>query len=167
MPTEPTLAAIALGSNLGDRARNLEDALAQLAQLGEVTAVSSFHDTAPELYLAQPRFLNAAALLSTTLLPLDLLAALLGIEQTMGRKRTGIPAKGPRLIDLDLLLYGHEVMSTGALTLPHPALHERRFVLAPLAEIAPALFHPVQHQTIAELLQQIPLAAAPPSDYQV
>ena len=158
---QPTQAAIALGTNLGDRPQNLQTALQHLAQLGTVEAVSTFHDTAPELYLPQPRFLNAAALLTTALPPLELLHALLAIEQTMGRTRTGVPAKGPRLIDLDLLLYGDEILITEALTLPHPALAERRFVLAPLAEIAPTLLHPALHRTIQELLFQ---AMQPTSD---
>ena len=154
-----TIAAIALGSNIGDREQNLNDAVARMAELGEVEAVSSFHDTAPELYLEQPRFLNAAALLRTALAPLDLLDGLLKIELAMGRTREGVPAKGPRLIDLDLLLYGSETMFDPRLILPHPALHERRFVLAPLAEIAPQMLHPRTGQTIAQML------AAP--DHQV
>ncbi len=153
------IAAIALGSNIGEREKNLEEAIVRMGSLGEVTAVSSFHDTAPELYLQQPRFLNAAALLRTALAPLDMLDGLLRIELAMGRTRDGVPAKGPRLIDLDLLLYGSETMSNPRLVLPHPALHERRFVLAPLAEIAPQMLHPRTGQTIAQML------AAP--DHQV
>ena len=159
MPFPRQLAAIALGSNLGDRARNLRDALTHLATLGKVLAVSTFHATAPVGYLDQPDFLNAAALLETELPPLLLLDALLEIEQTMGRVRIGIPAKGPRLIDLDLLLYrtdGDQItLQTPTLTLPHPALHERLFVLAPLAEIAPTWQHPTLHQTIQSLLAKL------------
>ena len=155
----PQLAAIALGSNLGDRTQNLHTALTHLATLGRVLAVSTFHATAPVGYLDQPDFLNAAALLETTLTPQPLLEALLTIEQTMGRIRTGIPAKGPRLIDLDLLLYlsetGQQVLTTPTLTLPHPALHERPFVLIPLAEVAPTWLHPILHQTIQSLLTQL------------
>ncbi len=160
MTGRTTLTAIALGTNLGDRHANLSAALGHLHGLGSVRAFSSFHDTAPELYLPQPRFLNAAALLETALDPLALLEELLGIEQTMGRTRTGVPAKGPRLIDLDLLLYGDRVLATAALTLPHPALAERHFVLAPLAEIAPELRHPVSGETVAVMLHAIRHRAA-------
>lgn len=153
------LAAIALGSNLdspfGDRAANLREALHRLADIGNVQVISTFHDTQPVGYLDQPRFLNAAALLETTLAPEALMHALLAIEKSMGREREGAISKGPRVIDLDLLLYGNRILSTADLTLPHPAMHERRFVLAPLAEIAPAMKHPALHLTISELLQRL------------
>lgn len=150
-------AAVALGSNLpspfGDRTANLKEAVRRLEALGRVIAVSSFHDTDPVGYEDQPRFLNAAALLETELLPFDLLRGLLAIEHAMGRDRENAPPKGPRVIDLDLLLFGDVVLQTSELTLPHPAMHERRFVLAPLAEIAPEMQHPVLHSSIARLLQ--------------
>ncbi len=159
-------AAIALGSNLGDREANLRKAVRRLAALGTVTAVSSFHDTEPVGYLDQPRFLNAAALLETALPPPDLLHALLGIERDMGRDRSAaVPAKGPRLIDLDLLLYGDLTLQTPVLTLPHPAMHERAFVLAPLAEIAPSLLHPSAGLTIAELLERLHRSTAAPPEH--
>lgn len=154
-----SLAAIALGSNLdspfGDRDANLREAIRRLTDLGNVQAVSTFHDTDPVGHLDQPRFLNAAALLETTLAPEALMHALLAIEKSMGREREGAISKGPRVIDLDLLLYGNRILSTADLTLPHPAMHERRFVLAPLAEIAPAMKHPALHLTISELLQRL------------
>lgn len=154
-----TTAAIALGSNLsssfGDPQANLHEALRRLASLGTLIAVSSFHSTDPVGYLNQPQFLNAAALLETALAPLDLLHGLLAIEHAMGRDRAKAPPKGPRIIDLDLLLYSDLILQTPELTLPHPAMHQRQFVLAPLVEIAPAMLHPTQHRTIAELFNRL------------
>ncbi|HEY6412297.1 MAG TPA: 2-amino-4-hydroxy-6-hydroxymethyldihydropteridine diphosphokinase [Edaphobacter sp.] len=153
------LAAIALGSNLGsqfgDREANLWEAVERIRELGTVKAVSSIYDTEPVGYLDQPRFLNAAVLLETSIEPSELMRALLRIEQTMGRERMGAVAKGPRVIDLDLLLYGQVVMNTTELTLPHPEMMERRFVLEPLAEIAPGLVHPVLGLTVREMLARV------------
>jgi 2-amino-4-hydroxy-6-hydroxymethyldihydropteridine diphosphokinase len=157
------LTAIALGSNLhsrfGSPTDNLLEALRRLADLGHVTAVSTFHSTEPVGYTAQPRFVNAAALLETDVSPLDLLRGMLAIEHSMGRDRAAAPPKGPRVIDLDLLLYksaeGDLVLDDPALTLPHPALHERRFVLAPLAEIAPNWQHPTLHRSVQQLLKTV------------
>ena len=152
------LAAIALGSNLsspwGDREANLREAAVRVARLGELRAVSSFYDTEPVGYVDQPRFLNGALLLATDLEPLTLMCALLAIEQSMGRDRTNVPQKGPRVIDLDLLLMEDVTLDTAELTLPHSAMAERRFVLEPLAEIAPTLIDPRSGRTIAELLTQ-------------
>lgn len=158
------LAAIALGSNLsstyGDPAENLREAVHRLRDLGQVTAVSSFFETDPVGYTDQPRFTNAAAVLDTELGPLDLLGRLLEIERSMGRLRgTDVPAKGPRIIDLDVLLYddgyGHSlILDDPDLQLPHPEMHRRRFVLEPLAEIAPEMVHPVLKQRVIDLLQQ-------------
>ena len=151
----PTV-AIALGSNLGNREANLRTAISHIVTLGEIIAVSTFHDTAPVGYLDQPRFLNAALLLSTQLPPLQLLQSLLAVEHSMGRDRANTPAKGPRIIDLDLILYDSLTLETPELTLPHPAMRDRAFVLAPLAEIAPDLLDPVTGNTIAALLQLLP-----------
>ncbi len=166
------LAALALGSNLpsayGTPADTLREALRRLAGLGTVTAVSSFRETDPIGLREQPRFINAAALLTTSLGPLPLLRALLALEASMGRIRApGQPPKGPRILDLDLLLYAQNLSAAQAgdsliladpdLTLPHPALHERRFVLEPLAEIAPTLLHPLLLRPIADLLADLPV----------
>jgi 2-amino-4-hydroxy-6-hydroxymethyldihydropteridine diphosphokinase len=132
-------AYIGLGSNLGDREAALRDALDLLGD--EVVAVSSFRDTDPVGYLDQPRFLNAAAALETELEPRALLDRLLAIELELGRTREG-PRFGPRTIDLDLLLYGDEVIDEPGLVVPHPRLAERRFVLEPLAELDPELVVP-------------------------
>ncbi|MGD0443133.1 MAG: 2-amino-4-hydroxy-6-hydroxymethyldihydropteridine diphosphokinase [Edaphobacter sp.] len=150
-----TLAAVALGSNLkssfGDREANLREAVRRIGELGEVGAVSSFYDTEPVGFLEQPRFLNGALLLETELGPVALLRGLLGVERAMGRERVGVVTKGPRVIDLDLLLYGDWVLWSEELTLPHPEMQARRFVLEPLAEIAPEWVHPVLGMTVREL----------------
>jgi 2-amino-4-hydroxy-6-hydroxymethyldihydropteridine diphosphokinase len=153
------LAAVALGSNLesrfGDREANLREAVRRIEALGEVRAVSSFYDTAPVGYREQPRFLNGAVVLETELGPQELMRRLLGAERAMGREREGAVAKGPRVIDLDLLLYGDWVLWAEDLILPHPRMEERRFVLEPLAEIAPKWVHPVLGVTVRELLDRL------------
>ena len=123
--------------------------------VGKVLAVSSFRDTAPVDYLDQPRFLNAAVLLDTSLAPLDLLHSLLAIETSLGRERSRVPAKGPRVIDLDVIRYNGFVIEGRELTVPHPAMRERAFVLEPLAEIAPDMIDPVTGITISKLLDHL------------
>ena len=153
------LAAIALGSNLdsrfGDREANLREAVRRVGELGRVTAVSSFYDTEPVGLVEQPRFLNGALLLETNLKPMELMRGLLEVERAMGRERTASVAKGPRVIDLDLLLYGDWVLWSDELMLPHPSMAERRFVLGPLAEIAPEWVHPVSGVTVQMMLERL------------
>jgi 2-amino-4-hydroxy-6-hydroxymethyldihydropteridine diphosphokinase len=136
-----TRAYVALGANLGDREATIRAALAELDLLPgvRVAAVSMLRETDPVGYLEQPRFLNGAAALETTLAPAELLAVLLAVERRFGRTREGVPAQGPRTLDLDLLLYGSEEIEEPGLTIPHPRLHERSFVLEPLSELDASL----------------------------
>lgn len=150
----PELVYFSLGSNVGDRAAYLRDALARLESIGRIVSVSSFYETEPVEVTDQPWFLNCAAGLETTLTPEQLMARLLQIEQEMGRRR--IQKKGPRTIDIDILLFGGLILDSPEITIPHPAMHERRFVLAPLAEIAPGARHPVLKKMIWELLEKLP-----------
>lgn len=152
------LVYLSLGSNLGDREANLRQAIERLGAVGQVVAVSSFYETEPVEVARQPWFVNCAVALQTEKMPKQLLAALLAIEKAMGRQRK--QPKGPRVIDLDILLFGSSIVDTAGLTIPHPALHERRFVLEPLAEIAPEQRHPVLKRTVRELRDALP--AGPP-----
>ena len=133
-------AFVGLGSNLGDRESTLRAAVGRLRGLQgtEVRAVSRFRDTEPVGYVDQPHFLNTVAHLETALGPRDLLDRLLAVERGLGRVRTG-ERWGPRTLDLDLLLFGHQTIEQPGLTVPHPRLHERAFVLEPLVELDPAL----------------------------
>lgn len=145
---------LSLGSNIGNRETNLRDAIARLRTEGKVLSVSSFYETEPVEFTDQAWFLNCAVALETAQTPEQLMAAMLDIEHQMGRERT--QKKGPRIIDLDILLFGNSILESPALTIPHPAMQQRRFVLEPLAEIAPEIQHPVLKKTIRELRDALP-----------
>lgn len=147
-------ASIGMGANLGDRAATLREAVSRLARLGCITAVSSLYETDPVGYREQPPFLNAVVALETALAPTDLFHALIEIERDLGRRRTFRNA--PRTLDLDVLLVGELIFETKDLTLPHPRMHERAFVLVPLAEIAPHAIHPVLGLSISDVLSALP-----------
>jgi 2-amino-4-hydroxy-6-hydroxymethyldihydropteridine diphosphokinase len=151
-----TTVYLGLGSNVGDREANLRSAIERLGTPGlHVLRVSPVYETEPVDYAEQRWFLNLVVEAGTSLLPMQLLARIAGIERSMGRVRA-IP-KGPRTIDIDILLYGQAVIRSEALEIPHPRMGERRFVLAPLADLAPGLRHPIAHRTVSEML-----GAAPP-----
>jgi 2-amino-4-hydroxy-6-hydroxymethyldihydropteridine diphosphokinase len=145
---------IALGSNLGDRVENLLLARERIVSPHvRLTRASSIYETGPREVLDQPWFLNQVVAAETTLFPRQLLARLLRIEQEMGRRRT--LSKGPRVIDLDILLFGDAVIHAAGLEIPHPRMAERRFVLEPLAELAPALRPPRSAHNIQEMLTKV------------
>ena len=148
MSTE--VAYIALGSNLGDREATLRSALDTLGRTAgvRIAAVSSFLETEPEGLPGQGRYLNAAAAVRTSLSPRALLAALLTTEQAHGRRRDPTVRWGPRTLDLDLLMHGDAIIDEPGLTVPHPRMHRRSFVLVPLAEIAPRVMHPGLRRSI-------------------
>ena len=155
-----TPVAIALGSNLGDRVSHLNHAVARLQTIVRRLKVSRYIETVPVgVSGPQPLYLNAAATGLTALPARELLDALLGIEQERGRARDRVPgANAPRTLDLDLILYGNSVIDEPGLAVPHPRFRERRFVLEPLAEIAPDLVDPATGQTIAALFANAGLA---------
>jgi len=150
----PHIVYLSLGSNVGDREAQLREAENRLAQLGRLIAVSSFYETEPVEFTQQPWFLNCAVAIETSSTPEDLMASILRIEEEMGRRR--LQNKGPRSIDIDILLFADAIVQSSELTIPHPAMHQRRFVLEPLAEIAPQALHPMSKKTIRELLDELP-----------
>ena len=148
------LAYLSLGSNMGDRETHLHEAITRLQSEGRVVSVSSFCETEPVEFIEQAWFLNCALALETTRTPQQVMSEVLAIEQEMGRQR--IQKKGPRIIDIDILLFSDEIIDSPDLIVPHPAMQNRRFVLEPLAEIAPGARHPVLKKTIRELLDVLP-----------
>jgi len=145
---------LSLGSNLGDRSAHLRAAIERLGEAGTIRAVSGFYETEPVELRDQPWFLNCVVALETSDSPEALLQRALAIEQEMGRVR--MKEKGPRSIDIDILLFGERVVEERGLKIPHPAMHQRRFVLEPLAEIAPEALHPQLRKTARELLADLP-----------
>ena len=151
--TSMATAYLSLGSNIGDRAANIRECIARLGSLGHVSRVSSFYETEPVELREQPWFLNCVMQLETRLRPDDLLTSIHRIEAELGRTRQIM--KGPRTIDIDIVLVDWLVVNQNELHIPHPAMHKRRFVLEPLSEIAPEAWHPVLARTARELLHEL------------
>jgi 2-amino-4-hydroxy-6-hydroxymethyldihydropteridine diphosphokinase len=149
-------AYLSLGSNLGDRRSNLETALEWLEkEKVHVLLRSSVYETEPQDVKSQPWFLNMVVLCETTCFPIQLLGLLQKVEREMGRVRQAAARRGPRLIDIDILLFGNAVMETSELVIPHPRMFDRRFVLEPLLEIAPELKHPETKEPISRYLSRV------------
>jgi 2-amino-4-hydroxy-6-hydroxymethyldihydropteridine diphosphokinase len=148
------MAYLSLGSNMGDRGANLREAIVRLKAAGRVVGESSVYETEPVEVTNQPWFLNCVVACETEETPEELMSSVLRIEREMGRQRT--QKKGPRTIDIDILLYGDAVVDSTKVRIPHPAMHERRFVLQPLAEIAAEARHPVLKRSVRELLAELP-----------
>jgi 2-amino-4-hydroxy-6-hydroxymethyldihydropteridine diphosphokinase len=147
-------AYLSLGSNVGERDLQLREAITRIAAAGQIVAVSALYETEPIEYTEQAWFLNCAVALETSRSPFELMKMALQIEREMGRVRD--QKKGPRIIDIDVLLFDDTVIDSPELTIPHPAMQRRRFVLEPLAEIAPQARHPVLKKTVRELLEELP-----------
>ncbi len=147
-------AYLGLGSNVGDREENLRAAIERLRAVVQVLRISPVYETDPVEFTEQRRFLNLVVEAETELFPMQLLTRTARVERELGRLRT--VAKGPRTIDIDILLYGKTAVRSGRLEIPHPRMAERRFVLAPLADLAPDLRHPVNRRTVREMLDAAP-----------
>lgn len=149
------IAYLALGTNIGNRRRNMITAAALLAErVGDVLALSGFYETEPWGFQSENTFLNAALRLETSLSPLELLKATQQIEAEMGRTQKSNGTYHDRIIDIDILLYDDLILQTPELTLPHPLMQDRRFVMEPLLEIAPSVVHPVFKKTIVSLIRE-------------
>lgn len=148
---------LALGSNLGDKKKNIDLAIAQIElHIGRVTALSSLYETLPVGFDSENSFLNAACRVSTRLQPLEVLESTQLIEKELGRKSKSVnETYSDRIIDIDLLLFDNEIIEYPHLVIPHPHLHERDFVLTPLEEIAPDVYHPIFKVTISELKNKL------------
>lgn len=147
-------AYLSLGSNVGNREAQLRKAVARLEKIAQLAKISSFYETEPVEFTQQPWFLNCTVAVETSGTPQGLMQALLRIELDMGRRR--VRKKGPREIDIDILLFDDWVVTEDELTIPHPAMAQRRFVLEPLAEIAPEIRHPLTGKTVSEMLRELP-----------